>query len=1065
MPTQLTTPTITAEVMDRVKIRISGLSVANASSYQLRWGTLSGGGRIDTIQADTNGTYTLEDCRCRTTYFLSARALGDDETYTNSDWSDEISIVTGQVVDASIAAPNITLGINGFVTMGIEGLLLDRSYRYQLSIDPLTLDSQPPKITGAGTGAQGNGRIQGLRPNTTYYIRFSSTHPHGKCSLWSDVLTFTTVATTSTVQVTNTNDSGEGSLRAALESPNYTLITFAPELNGKTISLESGLTTRWTLTIDASALPDGITIDFGGEAGRTLVAFAVSWRGVTFKNLLVTATNTYAINGGMFIDCRFVNCTLETNYAIVYNASLSGCAFIGCSTTSTGVIVSNCWIADTLIDGATGRALYQCAAMNVVFVNSYLIYALSNCRATNCVIYGNSGNTSSMAINGGTAYECDVVGNQIEIASAPNTGQVCTGTLYDCRVENNRSNGNYAPAFNAGYLYDCVFKDNTGKLGNGVGNGYFYRCKIIETDRTRQMTYGNSMYFTDCLLVGGNVTGGVHNNNTVLKMSGAGSAVNNCLLGPGSINPSSASCVLHWDNTPTSLLYAGKVFLDAANGDYRLCIDSPAIGAGSVDYVSEGDTDLNGNPRLTNNTVACGCYEFAAYQLEPPSYTLNILPGGQATISYTLPEYSSAFCFQYSANQDFTDAHEITSDTSTFDLTGLSGFLYIRTKAVGISGKTLDSDWTPTDDIYVDTIAPVVLVDSTPITMTYGETVNFLDGVTFTDDSPGPISLSYTLYDWQSHLVEIDGQTVDVPSSRVPKGNYRLKITATDTFENEGTAERELSILPPKLQPPTITLKSIQGNTAIISGLLDSGAVGWILSVDGEESVVTPNQGGQIPITALAEGTHLVKVKAKGDFINPDPPEQPTGDFRDSEWSNTLSVTIGGDTPADAPVLSQKAITDHTLTLEVSGIGDEMSYIEIILATDPRFSSPAIVSKVPKAEIVIEGLKASQIYFVRARGYYGTEPTGVSPTLVVETEAIRGTSPADKLAYIRARIALLRDYLAESANLSTISIDGISETRVDRSTLRAELEALEAEESRLTSGGGRLRTIDARWVI
>ena len=225
-----------------------------------------------------------------------------------------------------------------------------------------------------------------------------------------------------------------------------------------------------------------------------------------------------------------------------------------------------------------------------------------------------------------------------------------------------------------------------------------------------------------------------------------------------------------------------------------------------------------------------------------------------------------------------------------------------------------------------------------------------------------------------------------------------------------------------------------------------------------------PNGGGQIQIT-LVDGSHLVKAKAKGDYVVPDPPEQPTGDYRDSDYSNTLTIVVGGETPTGTPTIQQQSITDHTLTLSVDGLDSGVGYLEILLSNYPNFSKPILVTKLPAATITISGLAASTIYFTKLRGVYQDATTDYSPFICVETLPLQATSTADKLLYVRSRIQLLRDYLGELANMSTVSIDGISESQVDRAQIRAELAELEAEESRLMNGGSRIRTIDARWVI
>lgn len=69
------------------------------------------------------------------------------------------------------------------------------------------------------------------------------------------------------VVVTNTNDSGSETLRQAVyDSPSNTLITFAPHLSGQTITIHGDeLSISKNLTIDASSLPEGITINVSDQ--------------------------------------------------------------------------------------------------------------------------------------------------------------------------------------------------------------------------------------------------------------------------------------------------------------------------------------------------------------------------------------------------------------------------------------------------------------------------------------------------------------------------------------------------------------------------------------------------------------------------------------------------------------------------------------------------------------------------------------------------------------------------------------------------------------------------------
>lgn len=67
----------------------------------------------------------------------------------------------------------------------------------------------------------------------------------------------------------------------------------------------------------------------------------------------------------------------------------------------------------------------------------------------------------------------------------------------------------------------------------------------------------------------------------------------------------------------------------------------------------------------------------------------------------------------------------------------------------------------------------------------------------------------------------------------------------------------------------------------------------------------------------------------------------------------------------------------------------------------------------------------------------------------------------EKLNSIRRRIKNLREALEDPTLLTTVAVDGVSET-VDRAGLRAELKELEEEEARLTGATRRVYSIGFR---
>ncbi len=66
------------------------------------------------------------------------------------------------------------------------------------------------------------------------------------------------------------------------------------------------------------------------------------------------------------------------------------------------------------------------------------------------------------------------------------------------------------------------------------------------------------------------------------------------------------------------------MFVDGAGGNLRLQPNSPCINAGDNSYVTNA-TDLDGNPRISGDTVDIGAYEYQCPQLTLIPYAANVL--------------------------------------------------------------------------------------------------------------------------------------------------------------------------------------------------------------------------------------------------------------------------------------------------------------------------------------------------------------------------------------------------------------------------------------------------------
>jgi predicted outer membrane repeat protein len=244
--------------------------------------------------------------------------------------------------------------------------------------------------------------------------------------------------------VTNTNDSGAGSLRQAFSLSNTeggpALITFDSSLNGGTITLSSGLSvlTSGGVTVDATNLLTGLTVSGGGgEYSVFSVNYASSvlnLRGLTLTGgksalfnsgiakisecILTGNSNTTGgaiYNGGIL---EMTQCTLSGNSAALEGGAISntfgritltGCTFSGNSSFFSGgainskggtVAIKNSTFTDNSAVNGIGGAI----------ANTIGLTALTHCTVTN-----NSADVSSgggIANNGSLELtNCIVTGN------------------------------------------------------------------------------------------------------------------------------------------------------------------------------------------------------------------------------------------------------------------------------------------------------------------------------------------------------------------------------------------------------------------------------------------------------------------------------------------------------------------------------------------------------------------------------------------------------------------------------------------------------------------------------
>ena len=273
----------------------------------------------------------------------------------------------------------------------------------------------------------------------------------------------------STYTVTNLNDSGTGSLRAAITSANGSsgnTINFAALIG--TITLASSLTaiTQPMTITGPSAYPNQVSINAGGYTALSCGVTGL----VTISNLCVTgstisgqtcnfaSSSNLVLSGMSFIS----NNPTSAVSALIYNSgatiTLSNCLFWSNSGQSLfygsgSLTVNNCsFIANTMAAG-TGAIFwgptttcYECLFQgNTGQISSYTSGG-QNVSYTSCAMIGNTVPPSAIgqfiSSSGGTAtlLNCTVTGNAITGSVNPSFAQGSTVTVTNCTITNNTSN-------------------------------------------------------------------------------------------------------------------------------------------------------------------------------------------------------------------------------------------------------------------------------------------------------------------------------------------------------------------------------------------------------------------------------------------------------------------------------------------------------------------------------------------------------------------------------------------------------------------------------------------------
>jgi hypothetical protein len=421
-----------------------------------------------------------------------------------------------------------------------------------------------------------------------------------------------------TITVTNTNDSGVGSLRQALAAANDgDTINFDSSLDGQTITLTSGeLSVNKNVTVSGPG-PDTLAVS-GNATSRVFVIYP--GKTVTISGLTITNASTNVYGGGIFnfeATLTVNNCTVSGNSAFqgggIFNDGFFGSATLTINDSTLGGNSSTSY-GGAIYNGGQGGS----ATLTV----------------NNCTVSGNSGIVFGGGIfnDGRSGRGTVTINNSTLSGNSVRTGDFGGGIFND-----GTSSGNAILTIN-----NSTLSGNLASYGGGI---YNYGLQGSAT-----LTVTNSTFNDNSSVSGGidNEDGTLTIGDTILKGGASGRNITNWGT-VTSLGYNLSSDNAGGDNTtgPGGLLnHAGDIRntdpmlgpLQDNGGQtftHELLLGSPAFDAGDPNFTPPPDYDQRGLgfPRVVNGRIDIGAFE--SHFTPTPTPTPTSTPTATATATAT----------------------------------------------------------------------------------------------------------------------------------------------------------------------------------------------------------------------------------------------------------------------------------------------------------------------------------------------------------------------------------------------------------------------------------------------
>jgi predicted outer membrane repeat protein len=468
-----------------------------------------------------------------------------------------------------------------------------------------------------------------------------------------------TISSASTITVTNTADTGPGSLRAVLgAAASGDVIQFDPSLNGQVILLASQISVTKAVTIEGPGA-DKIAISGGNRTRIFSVTAPLTLTGLNLKNGL-------GDGGALFVlraSARVIDCTFMDNAApdglggAVYNpgspVEFSHCTFSRNTASGFGlggvffgspnapVTMTDCIFSNNSAhDGGAIFGDAQLTLLRCIFTGNSIptdgiagaVFNEDPTLISGCLFTGNSagegGAGGALFLADGTIRDSLIAGNRIGSTAdedAQGGGIWNFGTL---KIENSTvaNNTSGAQSQGAGIYNDGVLiLDNSTVSGNTAGESSAGGGIYNEDEDGASVSLANTIIARNAAPVGPDISGGFASRgfNLLGNTEGNTGATANDLI---NIDPLLGPLQDNGGSSATMALLPGSLAID--HGD-------PAFDPGA--FTPEMTADQRGGPRLIEGRLDIG-----AYEAEPPHYPVIDTLTGPQTLECTSHQGTTA---------------------------------------------------------------------------------------------------------------------------------------------------------------------------------------------------------------------------------------------------------------------------------------------------------------------------------------------------------------------------------------------------------------------------------------